>query len=105
MIACRSSSIWWELPAEDVARLGKDVRGRSQVTDHGRKAVKLTLAFRVCMQASDVYGRTDKVDVKSCRPLFGAGSVEAGGERSTGDRISLSDFRSWAATKFFVVGA
>lgn len=44
------------------------------------------------MQVSDVYGRTDKVDVKSCRPLFGAGSVEAGGERSTGDRISLSDF-------------
>ena len=57
------------------------------------------------LYASDVYGRTDKVDVKSCRPLFGAGSVEAGGERSTGDRISLSDFRSWAATKFFVVGA
>lgn len=55
--------------------------------------------------ASDVYGRTDKVGGKSCRPLFDAGSVEAGGERSAGDRISLSDFRFWAATKFCVVGA
>jgi hypothetical protein len=35
------------MPAEDVARLGKDVRGRSQVTDHGRKAVKLTLAVKL----------------------------------------------------------
>lgn len=30
--------------------------------------------------ASDVYGRTDEVDGKSCRPLFDAGSVEVGGE-------------------------
>lgn len=63
MIACRSSSRWY------VARLGKDVRGRSQVTDHDRKAVKL-MTFRVCMETSDVYSRTESVDVNSCRPLF-----------------------------------
>ena len=36
------------MPAEDVARLGKDVRGRSQVTGHDKKAVKLIMT-RKCM--------------------------------------------------------
>jgi hypothetical protein len=48
------------MPAEDVVRLGKDVRGRSQVTGHDRKAVKLLMTFRVCMQTNDVYDRTER---------------------------------------------
>jgi hypothetical protein len=47
------------MPAEDVARLGKDVRGRSQVTGHDKKAVKLMMIFRVCVQTNDVYDRTE----------------------------------------------
>lgn len=76
------------MPAEDVARLGKDVRGRSQVTGHDRKAVKLLMTFCVCMQTDDVYDRTE-CEHEIFRPLFGKVSEE-GGRRSAGDRKTLS---------------
>lgn len=46
------------MPAEDVARLGKDVRGRSQVTGHDRKAVKLlmTRKYMVSGLIMELYG-------------------------------------------------
>lgn len=34
------------------------------------------LPFRDCIETSDVYSRTESVDVNSCRPLFGEVSDE-----------------------------
>ena len=53
------------MPAEDVVRLGKDVRGRSQVTGHDKKAVKLMMT-RKCMVSGLVLivGKSDLFDTE-----------------------------------------
>jgi len=53
------------MPAEDVARLGKDVRGRSQVTGHDKKAVKLMMT-RKCMVSGLILivGKSDMFDTE-----------------------------------------